>query len=300
MALKRLDYTDDYKVTDDSTDIRGWKLVDSTSGEVGTIDGLLFDPADNMVRYAIADLGTRCVLVPVGDIDIQESGRRVVARSYTRDRLMGLRTYTDSEWSDTSEREHYNEHITPIAGTQTDRLDYSHDLYRKDVPKRIQLLEEKLRVGKTEVQTGEFTAGKRVVTENVSENVTLKRDEIDIERHAVNRPARAGETIGMGSDTVSVPLYAEKAQVEKQPFVKEEITIDKVPETRTETVSEQVRREELVTEQPQIRERELTFSGTEPTEADRLEREQIERRRIAGQEIDIVPDSDLPPGSNRF
>ena len=151
------------------------------------------------------------------------------------------------------------------------------------MPERIRLMEEKLKIGKRDVQTGEIVAEKRPVTETVREDVTLRREKVDIERHPVNREVRPGETISQTGDTIRVPIYGEELVTEKRPVIKEEIEIKKRPETVTEHVEETVRREEL------------EFAGTEPTEADIRQREALNKNRLdkgtLGQEkIDLYPE----------
>ncbi|WP_185155958.1 PRC-barrel domain-containing protein [Fulvivirga kasyanovii] len=47
---------DKYKVASEHPDVRGWKLVDSSHNEVGTIDNLLVDVKDEKVRYLDVEL----------------------------------------------------------------------------------------------------------------------------------------------------------------------------------------------------------------------------------------------------
>lgn len=280
MALRRLDKEHDYKVAHDSTDIRGWKVKDASGQHVGKIDGLLFEPADNEVRYAIAEIDNRCVLLPVGMIDLDDRDHEVLARGYSKERLLTLREYREADFNETEEREHYMAHVPEHKEQQ---LDYKREHFRGKMPDRIRLMEEKLKIGKRDVQTGEVVAQKRPVTETVREDVTLRQEKVEIERHPVNREVRPGETISQTGDTIRVPIYGEELVTEKRPVIKEEIEIRKRPETVTEHVEETVRREEL------------EFAGTEPTEADIRQREALNKNRLdkgtLGQErVDVYPE----------
>ena len=265
MALRRLDKEHDYKVAHDSTDIRGWKVKDASGQHVGKIDGLLFEPTDNEVRYAIAEIDNRCVLLPVGMIDLDDRDHEVLARGYSKERLLTLREYREADFNETEEREHYMAHVPEHKEKQ---LDYKREHFRGKMPERIRLMEEKLKIGKRDVQTGEVVAQKRPVTETVREDVTLRQEKVDIERHPVNREVRPGETISQTGDTIRVPIYGEELVTEKRPVIKEEIEIRKRPETVTEHVEETVRREEL------------EFAGTEPTEADIRRRETLNKNPL--------------------
>lgn len=274
MALQRLDKQHDYKVAHGSTDIRGWKVKDSNGLEVGKIDGLLFEPAQNEVRYAIADIDNRCVLIPVGMVDVDDRAHEVRARGYTKDRLLTLREYKESAFTETEEREHFQAHV-PEHRAETP--DYRREHFRENVPERIQLIEEKLKIGKRERQIGEVTLKKHPVTETVQEDVTLRREKVDIERHAVNRELRPGEHIADADETIRVPIYGEEIVAEKRPVVKEEIEIKKRPVTEKQTVRESVRHEEL------------EFAGTEPTEADRLQRRDLPPTQKQ-EKVDLYPE----------
>lgn len=289
MALEKLNWDKDFKVADGYTDIRGWSLYDSNSQSVGRVDDLMFDTNDREVRYAITTIGNRRTLVPIGQLDIDSTNRRLTTRGYDRERLMGLREYREDTWNEKEERGFFSQFMPQHK--ETDRLDYRHETYRgKELPQTIQLIEERLRVGKRESQIGEVEVSKRAVSETVEEQVELRRDRIEIDRKEVNRPAAKGETVIGNSETIRVPVYGEEVVAEKTPFVKEEVTLRNNPETRTETVREEVTHEELVTKGlNETRERELTFSGTEPTEADRIEK----RRDL---DVDIIPEDENRKG----
>jgi len=284
MALEKLNWDNGFNVADGYSDIRGWKLYDSGSEDVGTVDDLLFDPSDREVRYAVATIDGRRKLIPIGQIEIESTNRRVVAKGFTRDRLVGLRDYEESSWNDTHERNTYGQFAS--GWKETDKLDYRREEFRgKELPQTIRLMEERLKVGKTREQIGEVEVGKRVVTEQVTEDVTLRRDNIEIERHQVDRPAAAGETIIGNNETIRVPVYGEEVVTQKTPFVKEEVEIRNNPTSETKTVREEVRREELA------------FSGTEPTDKDFAERQRLEKERVRPTEdIEIIPEENRKDG----
>lgn len=283
MALEKLNWDKDFKVADGYTDIRGFSLYDSSNSSVGRVEDLLFDTNDKEVRYAIVSIDNRRTLVPIGQLEIDTAGRKLMANGYDRQRLSGLREYREDNWNETEERGFYGQFN---AGAKTeDRMDYRNETYRgKSLPQTIQLIEERLRVGKRETQIGEVEVSKRAVSETVEEQVELRRDRIEIERNEVNRPAAKGETVIGNSETIRVPVYGEEVVAEKTPFVKEEVTLRNNPEVHTETIRENVSHEELVTKGlNETRERELTFSGTEPTEKDRIttKKEEID--------VDVIP-----------
>lgn len=260
----------------DRDDIRGWDVVDGTGTVLGRVDDLMYDPDSSYVRYAIVEQGGRRVLLPMGDLSYDEGARRVIATGYTQERFMGLRPYDATRWNETEERETYKGFMPSFQG-QT--VDYADNRFRGEVPQRIKLLEERLNVGKVNERAGEVTLGKRPITEQVQEQVTLAEDKLDITRHRVDRPA-TGEIIGTEAETISVPLYAERAEVRKDTFVREEVEVNKRREEHIETVNDTVRHEELVTEGLDRPKRELSFAGTEPTDEEILEGDRLRQQQI--------------------
>lgn len=287
MAIEKLNWDRDFKVADGYTDIRGWSLYDNSTNAVGRVDDLLFDTNDREVRYVITSIDGRRTLVPIGQVDIDEGNRRVITRGYDRQGLLGLREYREDAWNEKEEKGFFSQFMPHHK--DTDRMDYRHETFRgSKLPKTIQLLEERLHIGKRDTQIGEVEVSKRAVSEPVEEQVELRRDRIEIDRKEVNRPAAKGETVIGDNETIRVPVYGEEVVAEKTPYVKEEITLNNNPEVRTETVRDEVRREEIVTNGLEESRRELSFSGTEPTEADRVEVNRVEEKR-KDIDIDILP-----------
>jgi uncharacterized protein (TIGR02271 family) len=109
---------------------------------------------------------------------------------------------------------------------------------------RIQLREEDLQARKTSVEKGQVSLGKEVVSEERTVEVPVNREEVYVERRAVDRPAErpVGETAGR---TLEVPVREERVEVDKQPVVYEEAGIRKQEIVSNQAVSETVRREEL-------------------------------------------------------
>ena len=108
----------------------------------------------------------------------------------------------------------------------------------------IQLAEERLVVGKREVERGGVRVRSYIVSTPVSEQVTLREETVGIERRPVNR------VVGDGDDAFrdrSVELRAtgEEAVVGKQAVVTEEITVRKDVSQRTEEVRDTVRHTEV-------------------------------------------------------
>lgn len=269
-------------------DIRGWNLKDTSGTTIGKMDDWMVDDDMGRVRYGIVNINNRRKLVPVGDLSIDDNSRTVVARGYDVNRFNTMRDYDATTWSETSEREHYRDYHPEHKG---DVLDYETDRFRgSDLPKRIQLLEEHLNLSKRNVKTGEVEIGKRPVSEQVTEDIELETERLDINRRAVNKPVEGRQKIG-DQETIKVSLYGEEPVVDKQTFVREEIEVNKVKDRHTEHVSDQITHEELVTKNLESQ-REGAFASAEPTEADILERNRYEQRRKGKEKIDVSPIDD--------
>ena len=107
----------------------------------------------------------------------------------------------------------------------------------------IQLRAEELQANKQMVQAGEVQVRKEVITEEKTIEVPVSREEVVIERHAVEHRAAEGR-VGEETETIRVPLREEQVTVEKVPVVTEEISVGKRRVQETQHVSDTVRREE--------------------------------------------------------
>ena len=106
----------------------------------------------------------------------------------------------------------------------------------------IQLREERLKVEKTPVETGEVRVGKRVVTEHKTIDVPVEREEIVIERRPGAGRAARGE---LTDEEIVIPVKEERVSVTKEPVVTEEVSVGKRKVQDTKHVAETVRKEEL-------------------------------------------------------
>ena len=108
----------------------------------------------------------------------------------------------------------------------------------------IQVAEERLLVGKREVERGGVRVRSYVVATPVSEQVRLREERVSIERRPVNRPLAAGDD-AFQDRTVELRETGEEALVGKEAFVTEEIGIRKDVAERTEEVNDTVRHTEV-------------------------------------------------------
>jgi uncharacterized protein (TIGR02271 family) len=116
----------------------------------------------------------------------------------------------------------------------------------------IPIVEERLRVGKREVNRGTVRVRSFIVEEPVREEVRLREERVDIERRPVNQPTRplaAGAPGDLLQErTVELTETAEEAVVAKDAVVKEEVRVRKRADERVEQIDETVRHTEVEVE----------------------------------------------------
>ncbi|GAC1630264.1 MAG: YsnF/AvaK domain-containing protein [Ktedonobacteraceae bacterium] len=128
---------------------------------------------------------------------------------------------------------------TAYTGTGTAAANYA-----TQGDQKIQLKEEELLATKERVQAGEVGVHKEVISEQKTVNVPVNREEVYIERHAVDQPVPADTPIGDRDEVIRVPVSEERVNVEKQTVVREEIGLGKRVVQENQQVTDTVRREE--------------------------------------------------------
>ena len=113
----------------------------------------------------------------------------------------------------------------------------------------IEVAEEELHVGKRRVNRGGVRVRSRVVEEEVSEDVTLRDEEVRVERESVDRKVSGSDGDLFQERTIEATETDEEAVVDKEAHVTEEIHVNKEATERTETVSDTVRRTEVDVEE---------------------------------------------------
>jgi len=114
---------------------------------------------------------------------------------------------------------------------------------------KLDVVEEQLIVGKREAETGGVRVNKTVEERPVEEQVTLRQERVNVERHPVDRPATAADVTAFKEGSIEVTERSEQPVVQKQARVVEEVIIGKDVEQRTETVRDTVRRTDVQVEQ---------------------------------------------------
>jgi uncharacterized protein (TIGR02271 family) len=115
----------------------------------------------------------------------------------------------------------------------------------------IPVAEEELHVSKRETNRGRVRIHSQVVERPVQEQVTLREENVHVERRPVEGSTRTGAVSGdalFEERTIEMDETREEAVVSKEARVKEELVIKKDVEQRTETISDTVRSTEVTVE----------------------------------------------------
>lgn len=111
----------------------------------------------------------------------------------------------------------------------------------------IPIVEERLNVGKRDVNNGTVRVRSYVVETPVSETVNLRDQNVSIERRAVDRPLLDSEAAFVDR-TIEAEEFHEEPVVSKSAKVTEEVALKKTESERTERVEDSVRRTEVEVE----------------------------------------------------
>ncbi|MHC2993419.1 hypothetical protein OB13_18200 [Pontibacter sp. HJ8] len=130
--------------------------------------------------------------------------------------------------------------VPPPQGIAQDRTD------RTDVTDRtIPIMEERMNIGKREVESGGIHMRSRIVERPVEEHLRLREEHIEIERNKVNRPATERDFQNFKEGETTITERKEVPVVNKEARVVEEIKIGKHTEQREETVRGTVRKTDV-------------------------------------------------------
>ena len=112
----------------------------------------------------------------------------------------------------------------------------------------IPIVEERLTVGKREVNRGRVRVRSYVVETPVQEQVALRQEHVEVERRRVDRPLTGADQALFQERTIEATESSEEAVVAKEARVVEEVVVRKEAEERVQTVQDKVRRTEVEVE----------------------------------------------------
>ena len=134
----------------------------------------------------------------------------------------------------------------PVAGTGLAGAGLADTTATAGQAVRLPVVEEQLVVGKREVERGGVRVRSYLTEQPVHEQVRLREERINVERHPVDRPV-GDETFREG--VIEVSATGEEAVVQKTAHVVEEVVVGKEVTQRRENISDTVRHTEVQVEQ---------------------------------------------------
>jgi uncharacterized protein (TIGR02271 family) len=105
----------------------------------------------------------------------------------------------------------------------------------------IPVVEEKLKVGKRDVETGGARIRSRIVEKPVEANVRLREEHVVVNRHPVDREVKDADLKNFKPGEMEIAEYAEVPVIGKEARVVEEVEVGKKVTERNETVRDTVR-----------------------------------------------------------
>jgi len=210
MAKTPLSKSDEYELVDKSRDIRGWKVQDHSGMVLGKVEELIVDTERETVTHIVLD---NQVQYPIRDIELAHD--RVVVKA------------------------------PAISTAKTVRLDTVDPAVDAQGDMHLQVVEERLRVGKRQVEQGGVRVSTQVTNLPVQTQVQLREEHVDVVRRPVDRSATPAELAGMADRTVDVIERAEVATVNKAARVVEEVVVKREVAERNQIVHETVRQTDV-------------------------------------------------------
>jgi len=118
------------------------------------------------------------------------------------------------------------------------------DAEQGDEQQVLPVTQEELVVGKREVSRGGVRVYSQVSETPVQENIQLREEHVQIERHPVDRPVEASDEV-FQERSIELTEMAEEPVVSKRSRVTEEVRVGKQATQREQTVSDKVRKTEV-------------------------------------------------------
>lgn len=194
MAFKPLSELDDYQLANSDQDCRGWEVVNAAGTRIGKVREMLVDAESERVTALALDSGVQILVNQI----VLRDGKVVAANGAVAGATGPTATGTGA-----------------VADSVVDG--------KLVVP----VVEEEIRVGKRQVDRVGARVTTRVVETPVQKSVTLRDEQVHVERRPVDRPVREGEIADLREGTVEVHARSEEAVVTKQARVVEEVVVSK-------------------------------------------------------------------------
>ena len=202
--------------------------------------GELFLADDDRTTYAEGiRRGGYLITVANYPFDLHDTALDILDDEGSIDLDERAKAWESEGWSRTTS----NENFATSAYDRTSGSTSSSEL-NADGEEVIPVVEEELRVGKRDVNNGRVKVRSYVTETPVSESVSLRNENVEVTRRAVDRPVSGTEN-AFADRTIEAEEHREEAVISKDARVVEEIAIKKTAEQREQTISDTVRKTEV-------------------------------------------------------
>jgi uncharacterized protein (TIGR02271 family) len=245
-------------------------MVGADGQKIGKISDIYEDPDTGKPEWATVNtglLGTKSSFVPLAGA--APSGEDVRAR-VTKDQVKDAPgVENDGALSEDEERrlfEHYGVPYTSAGSTTAqgaptggghatgdggDRTGGpGHDISGPNTDDAMTRSEEELRVGTQHREAGRARLRKYVVTEQVTQTIPVRHEEVRVEREPITDANRDQALSGadISEEEHEVVLHAEEPVVEKRAVPKERVRLNTETVTENREISEEIRKEQIDTD----------------------------------------------------
>jgi uncharacterized protein (TIGR02271 family) len=225
---------------------RGRTVIGSDGEKIGKLEEIYHDPASGQPEWALVNSGlfaTKSSFVPLAGASTTGGAIQV---AYSTEQVKDAPAIEpDGELSVVEEEglfAHYGLSYSAPAAEPTEPVSETDEAMTRS--------EEELAVGTRTRERGRVRLRKYVVTEEVTQTVPVRREEVRIEREPITDAnvdeAMAGPEISEAEH--EVVLHEEEPVVEKRAVPKERVRLAKEATTDEEQVSEEIRKERIETE----------------------------------------------------
>ena len=254
--------------TTEAYDMYGRTLIDEAGEKIGKVDELYYDQEGGQPEWALVNtglFGTKKTFVPVRSASPVGEDLQVPV---TKNQVSSApRIEADQELSEQEERQLFEHYSVPYTteGTTTAQGapngggtsagagatgGSGYDVSGPTTDGAMTRSEEELRVGTAQRERGRARLRKYVVTEQVTQTVPVRREEVRIEREPITdaNVGRATDGPDISEEEHEVILHEEEPVVEKRTVPKERVRLGTETVSEERQVSDEIRKEQIDTD----------------------------------------------------
>jgi uncharacterized protein (TIGR02271 family) len=235
----------------DPQSVVGKNVIGTDDEKIGKVEELYLDTGSNQPEWISVTtglFGSHRSLVPLAEASDEGGDLRI---PYSKDQVKEAPHYDpDQHLSEEEEADLFRHYGMSYAGQGAAPTDPPSRPASPSTDEAMTRSEERLRVGKEQVETGRARLRKYIVTEDVQTTVPVSREEVRIEREPITEANRDAAVAGpdLSEEEHEVTLTEERTVVGKETVPVERVRLGKEQVTEEKQVSEQVRKEQIETD----------------------------------------------------